>query len=137
MRVFICRVAVGLAAAVAVVIAGPAAAQENLDQGKTAAQIYASDCAICHKSPRGLSRAGGILGGASFPRAHYPAGREAAAAVASYLAAIDRGGAPAPKPAATATKRTPKPGQTTATKPAGDTKASEPKASEPKASEPK
>jgi hypothetical protein len=139
MRVFNRRVAVGLAGW-AILIAGPAAAQENLDQGKTAAQLYASDCAICHKTPRGLSQAGGMLGVQSFLRQHYTASREAAAAIASYLAAIDRGAAPAPKPAATA-KRAPKPGEPSV-KPKGDAKgadakASEPKASEPKASEPK
>jgi mono/diheme cytochrome c family protein len=34
--------------------AGAARGQENLDHGKTPAQLFASDCAICHKSARGL-----------------------------------------------------------------------------------
>jgi len=29
----------------------PLRAQENLDFGKSPAQLYASDCAVCHKSP--------------------------------------------------------------------------------------
>jgi hypothetical protein len=49
---------------------GMAHAQENLDAGKTAAQLYASDCAICHKSPRGLSKVPGILGLQSFLQEH-------------------------------------------------------------------
>src|SRR5690242_16959277 len=50
---------------------GMAHAQENLDAGKTAAELYASDCAICHKSPHGLSnKVGGILGLQSFLQEH-------------------------------------------------------------------
>ena len=33
-------------------------AQENLDLGKSGAQLYAADCAICHKSPQRLDLAG-------------------------------------------------------------------------------
>ncbi len=33
------------------VLGAPLRAQENLDSGKTPAQLYASDCAVCHKSP--------------------------------------------------------------------------------------
>ena len=52
---------IGLAMGVSVFcFAGAAAAQENLDQGKTPAQLFASDCAICHKSPQGLAKSGGI-----------------------------------------------------------------------------
>ena len=35
------------------VLGAPLRAQENLDFGKTPAQLFASDCAICHKSPQG------------------------------------------------------------------------------------
>ena len=43
-----------VAGVLALCFASSAGAQENLDQGKTGAQLYASDCAICHKSPQGL-----------------------------------------------------------------------------------
>lgn len=76
---------------VALVFAAQAPAQENLDRGKSPAQLYASDCAICHKSPRGLSRAGGVFGVESFLREHYTASRESAAAIAAYLNFVDRG----------------------------------------------
>jgi mono/diheme cytochrome c family protein len=82
-----------LGAAVAVLAvwaAGPAAAQENLDKGKTPAQLYASDCAICHKSPRGLAKGVARYGLDNFLRAHYTASREAAAAISAYLQSIDR-----------------------------------------------
>ena len=77
-------------AVLAVWAAGPAAAQENLDKGKTPAQLYASDCAICHKSPRGLAKGAGRYGLDNFLRAHYTASREAAAAISAYLQSIDR-----------------------------------------------
>jgi hypothetical protein len=72
--------------------AGSAGAQENLDQGKTAAQLYASDCAICHKSPQGLAKAGGFFKLESFLREHYTASRESAAAIAGYLKGVNSAG---------------------------------------------
>ena len=83
------RMAVG-AALLALFIAVPAAAQENIDAGKTPAQLYAQDCAICHKTPHGLSKAAGAWGLQGFLREHYTASHESAAAIAAYLAAIDR-----------------------------------------------
>ena len=62
----------------ALCIAVPAAAQENIDAGKTPAQLYAQDCAICHKTPHGLSRAGGLWGLQNFLREHYTASKESA-----------------------------------------------------------
>lgn len=68
---------------------GSAAAQDNLDMGKTGAQLFASDCAICHKSPRGLSKTGGLFGVDSFLREHYTASRQSAAVIAAYLQSVD------------------------------------------------
>ena len=97
------------------VLGAPLRAQENLDSGKTPAQLYASDCAICHKSPQGLAaKGGGILGIESFLREHYTASRESAAAIANYLQAVGSGPA---APARTG-KRPPKSGT-----PKGDDKA--------------
>jgi mono/diheme cytochrome c family protein len=90
------RRGIGLALGVwALSSVGMAHAQENLDAGKTAAQLYASDCAICHKSPRGLSKVPGLLGLQSFLQEHYTASRESAARLAAYLKSIDTGPAPA------------------------------------------
>ena len=74
--------------------AAPALAQENIDAGKTPAQLYAQDCAICHKTPHGLSKAGGLWGLQNFLREHYTASKESAAAIAAYLGTIDRGAPP-------------------------------------------
>ena len=84
----------GAAGVLALLFVLPAAAQENLDQGKTAAQLFASDCAICHKTPQGLAKNAGLFGVESFLREHYTASRESAAAIAKYLAA--QGDAPPP-----------------------------------------
>jgi hypothetical protein len=80
---------------------GPALAQENLNAGKTPAQLYASDCAICHKSPQGMSRAAGMLGLDSFLREHYTSSHESAAAITAYIQSVDRG----PPPKETRVKR--------------------------------
>jgi hypothetical protein len=90
--------------------AGAASAQENLDHGKTAAQLYASDCAVCHKSPQGLAKGGGVFGTESFLREHYTASRESAAAISKYLESFGnaRGPTTAPGKKAGGTKRTTK-----------------------------
>jgi outer membrane biosynthesis protein TonB len=96
--------------------AAPAFAQENLDAGKSAAQLFNSDCAICHKSPQGLAKGGGMFGLSGFLREHYTASRETAALLAAYLKQVDA--APASKPA-----------------PVRRAKASKPKTDEKKADE--
>ena len=92
----------------AISAAWPAAAQESLDQGKTPAQLFASNCGICHKSTAGLSKGGGgPFGGLrDFLREHYTASKESAAIIAAYVEATDKGPPPTKhKPAA---KRTAK-----------------------------
>jgi hypothetical protein len=138
----------------ALVLAQTAGAQENLDHGKTPAQLFASDCSICHKSPQGLAKSGGLFGVEGFLRQHYTASRESAAAIAKYLEAS--GPAPAaPAKKGTTTKRAAKgdakggikgddkgekkpdgavtlPGDNKPADVKSDTKPSEPKASESK-----
>ena len=122
-----------IAGVVALVWAMPAGAQENLYGNKSPAQIFASDCAICHKSAQGLSKAGGPLGLGleSFLREHYTASKETAAVLAKYVQSMDSGPAAPDKN----TKRTgakpaakkPGDGKTgdgkSADKPSGDSKA--------------
>ena len=133
---------------------GLAQAQDNLDAGKTPAQLYASNCAICHKSPQGLGQAGGIFGLSGFLRQHYTASRESAAAIAAYVQSIDKGPAPTKRPAGKKTvkgedkakakadakpetKPETKPGEAKSSEPKGPAGSAEPKASEAKAAEPK
>jgi hypothetical protein len=74
---------------VTLVLVGPAAGQESLDRNKTPAQLFASDCSPCHKSPQGLAKSGGLFGLDGFLREHYTASRESAAAIANYLKAME------------------------------------------------
>ena len=135
--------------------AAPAGAQENLDSGKSGAQLFASNCALCHKSAQALRKSGGPLGLSGFLREHYTSGRESAAIIATYLESF--GTPPAPGKRTGATKRTgkddekakgdekkaePKSGETKSVKPdktdkPPEAKTSGPKTSEPKTSEPK
>lgn len=119
-------------------------AQDSLDQGKSGPQLFASNCAICHKSPEGLAKSGGVFGVQSFLREHYTASKESAAAIAAYLQAVDKAAGPAqrnapPKRAA----RGDASGKPAAKKPevkrgeGGSEKGSENKASETKPSESK
>ena len=135
--------------------AAPAGAQENLDSGKSGAQLFASNCTLCHKSAQALRKSGGPLGLSGFLREHYTSSRESAAIIATYLESF--GTPPAPGKRTGATKRTgkgdekakggekkdePKSGETKSVKPdktdkPSEAKTSGPKTSEPKASEPK
>jgi hypothetical protein len=61
--------------------------QQDLDAGKTGPQLFAQDCAACHRSPQGLARnlSGGSL--VSFLRQHYTSSSTSAGVVAGYLLA--------------------------------------------------
>ena len=63
---------------------------ENFSAGKSAAQLFSSDCtgAGCHKGPQGLARDRGAGSLASFLREHYTNSRESAAALAAYLTSV-------------------------------------------------
>lgn len=79
---------VGLMVAAAAFAAGPLAAQEDLNRGKTPAQLFVSDCADCHKNPRALTNRSNPYALTSFLRVHYTASRESAAAIAGYLVSL-------------------------------------------------
>lgn len=141
------------------ILGAPLRAQENLDFGKTPAQLFASDCAICHKSPQGLAaKGGGVLGLDNFLREHYTASRESATAIANYLRAAGSGPAAVPGRAgkrppkgddkAKGTEKKPETSKAGEAKPgegksgeaksgAGKPSSAAPKAAEPKSAEPK
>ena len=60
-------------------------AQTNIDQGKSPAQIFASDCGVCHKAARGLAGGKNNAALTDFLRQHYTTGREQAASLAAYV----------------------------------------------------
>ena len=66
---------------------GPAIAdaQTNIDQGKTPAQIFASNCAGCHKPTRRLAHGKNRFVLTEFLREHYTTSREQAAGLAAYV----------------------------------------------------
>lgn len=76
------RIASGAIAALAVFLIIPAEAQ-NLDAGKTPAQIFADTCSACHRRAQELRKPS-----AAFLRGHYTTGQQEAATMANYLAGI-------------------------------------------------
>jgi hypothetical protein len=117
---------IGTVAAVAFVMFPTLAlAQVNIDQGKSAADIFSSVCTACHKTSRGLAAGKNSLMLSAFLREHYTASSDQASALAAYV--LGAGGSePAPK-------QKPEIEHARAEEP----KAGEPKAAEPKAGEPK
>jgi hypothetical protein len=75
-------IAVGLSTGLG---AAPAWAQVNIDQGKSAAEMFNGDCGTCHKSAKGLAngRNSGALAG--FLREHYTSSAQQAASLAAFV----------------------------------------------------
>ncbi len=65
-------------------------AEENLDRGKTPAQLYESDCATCHKSPQSVTTTNSTFGLESFLSEHYTTSRGSAAVLAAYLKGLEK-----------------------------------------------
>lgn len=74
-------ITVGIAAAGLALRGGAAYAQSNLDAGKSAEQIFADTCAMCHANPHALRAAPSQ----QFLRQHYTTGARQAAAMAAYV----------------------------------------------------
>ena len=124
-------------------ITSPALAQTNIDQGKSPAELFANDCAACHKTTRGLANGRTSLTLSIFLREHYTASSDQAASLAAYV--LNSGGnAPAPKPTAEHARTEEPKGQehkgqeAKGQGPKGqEAKGQEPKDQEPKSQEPK
>ena len=76
------------AGTVVLALSGAAFAQEDLEQGKNAPQLFASDCGICHKSAQALVKDGYPT--VAFLRVHYTSSREMASALFTYLRGLAR-----------------------------------------------
>jgi len=118
------RLAPWMVAMWAALPATPAAAQGNIDAGKTPAQIFGDTCSACHRSARELRRAS-----AGFLRTHYSTGAEEAAAMANYLAGVPSDPrAPQPKrPPGELGKQAPPPPASAPPAPSRPTLAEQPK----------
>ncbi len=71
-----------------------AAMGQNLDAGKSGAQIFSEVCSNCHRSPRELRS----NPGASFLREHYTTGSEMASTMSAYLSGSGTGAAQQKRP---------------------------------------
>jgi hypothetical protein len=58
---------------------------QDLDAGKTPAQLFSSHCSACHRTPQGLVKQS--FGLAGFLRQHYTSSAATASALAAYVAA--------------------------------------------------
>jgi hypothetical protein len=77
------------------VLASASAPAQDLTAGKTPAQLFSSDCAECHRSPKGLARNRDVRALASFLREHYTTKSETAGALATYVSGFAGSGAAA------------------------------------------
>jgi hypothetical protein len=101
-----------LAAAPLAAAALTAAVAQNLDAGKSGAQIFSEVCSNCHRSPRELRSNPGT----SFLREHYTTGSDMASTMSAYLSGSGTGAGAAQQrrppssvtaPGATTTRETP------------------------------
>jgi mono/diheme cytochrome c family protein len=67
---------------------GTASAQ-NIDQGKSGAELFAAHCAECHRSPRGLVKHRFSWTLSYFLQQHYTSSRASAQALTAYLQSVD------------------------------------------------
>jgi mono/diheme cytochrome c family protein len=78
-----------IAASVITVLIGTEAHAQNLDEGKSAAALFANGCAACHRSPRGLAKGRFRLTLFAFLQQHYSTSSSTAWEVTSYLESVD------------------------------------------------
>ena len=110
-----CRLAFVLLALGAIAaLSGVVARAENLDQGKSAARLFADSCVTCHRSPRGLAKGRFSLTLYMFLQQHYVSNASAAKELTAYLQAND---SPSPERRSAATKRKPAAGAASAASP--------------------
>ena len=64
------------------------AAAQDLDAGKSPAQLFSNSCAACHRGPQGLGAGRDPRAVAGFLAQHYTSSRASAAALAGYLVGV-------------------------------------------------
>ena len=72
-----------------VVLMSGSARSEDLDQGKSGAKLFASNCAHCHSNPRGLAKDRFSFTLSHFLEDHYTSGRASAQALTAFLLSVD------------------------------------------------
>jgi len=74
----------------AIMISPPAHAQaQNLDQDKTAAKLFATTCAECHRSARGLAKGRFSITLWYYLQQHYTSSSATARTLTAYLQSLD------------------------------------------------
>ncbi len=73
------------AGSIFVLSAAPARAQVNIDQGKSAAEIFSNDCGTCHKTAKGLANGKNSATLTGFLREHYTSSAQQAGSLAAYV----------------------------------------------------
>jgi mono/diheme cytochrome c family protein len=71
---------------------GPAAFAQNIDEGKSAPQLFAGSCVTCHKSANNLAKGRMTPTLFLFLQDHYTTSKSDAWALSSYLASVDTTG---------------------------------------------
>lgn len=71
----------------------------DLNEGKSAAELFKSGCAVCHNSAAGLAKGRSDSQLVAFLRQHYTSGSQHASVLAGFLAANGRGTAATATPA--------------------------------------
>jgi hypothetical protein len=74
-----------LAAVPALALTAGTALAQDFTAGKTPAQLFASDCSACHRSPDGLGKKYKAESLTGFLRAHYTTKQETAGSLAKYV----------------------------------------------------
>lgn len=70
-------------------LCGEAVHAQNIDEGKSAARLFADNCATCHRSPHGLAKGRFRVTLYLFLQQHYAANSSSAWALASYLESVE------------------------------------------------
>jgi hypothetical protein len=70
---------------------GPALAQ-NIDEGKSASQLFAGNCVTCHRNPNVLAKGRMTPTLFLFLQDHYTTSKTDAWSLSSYLASVDTSG---------------------------------------------
>jgi hypothetical protein len=72
-----------------VALMGGSARAEDLDAGKSGADLFAANCASCHRSPRGLAKQRFSWTLSYFLQQHYTSSSGSVQALTAYLQSVD------------------------------------------------
>jgi hypothetical protein len=73
---------------VALAFATPALAIDDFDKGRSGAELFRTNCALCHKSPQSVGKSMGSFALTGFLTVHYTSSRAVAGRIADFLNAL-------------------------------------------------